>query len=107
MTRLLDDGRYQILVPLADDEGDARGDRPIEAGRKIVKNDDALAGREERVDHVAADVAGAAGDQDRHVWLFDILALNGEDLRNTAEGDWRYDFARTEAGADRIVRFSV
>ncbi len=65
---LLDDGRYQILIPrLADDERDAPCDRPIETGRKIVENDDALAGRDERVDHVAADVAGAAGDQDRHV----------------------------------------
>ena len=63
MMVLLDDGRYQILVPgLADHEGDARGDRPVESGRKIVEHDDALARRDERVDHVAADVAGAAGD---------------------------------------------
>jgi hypothetical protein len=41
----LDDGRYQILVPgLADDEGDARGDRPVQSSRKIVEHDDALAG---------------------------------------------------------------
>jgi hypothetical protein len=32
-----DDGRYQILVPgLPNDEEDARGDRPVESGRKIV-----------------------------------------------------------------------
>ena len=40
---------------------------PVESSRKIVEHDDALAGRDERVDHMAADVAGAAGDQDRHV----------------------------------------
>jgi hypothetical protein len=49
------------------DEGNAHGDRPLKSGRKIVEHDDALAGREERVEHVAADVAGAAGDQNRHL----------------------------------------
>ena len=46
--------------------GTPLGDRPVEAGRQIVEHDDALAGVDQRVDHVAADIAGAAGDQDRH-----------------------------------------
>ena len=63
----LDDGRDQRLVAgLADDQRHALGDRPVEAGREIVEHDDALARRDQRIDHVAADVAGAAGDQDRH-----------------------------------------
>ena len=40
--------------------------RPIETGCKIVEHHDALAGIEERVNHVASEIAGAAGDQDRH-----------------------------------------
>ena len=39
------------------------------AGRQIVEHDHALAGIDELVDHVAADIAGAAGDQDCHVRL--------------------------------------
>ena len=42
------------------------GYRPIEAGRKIVEHHHTLAGIEERVNHVAPDISGAAGDQDRH-----------------------------------------
>jgi hypothetical protein len=37
-----------------------------ETGRKIVEHHDTLAGIEERVNHVASDISGAAGDQDRH-----------------------------------------
>ena len=33
---------------------------------EIVEHDDALAGVDERVNHVAADIPGAAGDQDGH-----------------------------------------
>ena len=41
-------------------------DRPAEAGREIVEDDDLLAGVEQLPDHVAADIAGAAGDQNAH-----------------------------------------
>ena len=64
---LLDQRRHQRLVAgLALDERHALGDRPVEAGGQVVEHDDALARRDQRVDHVAADVAGAAGDQNRH-----------------------------------------
>ena len=36
------------------------------AGRKIVEDHDRLAAVEQRVGHVAADIAGAAGDQNAH-----------------------------------------
>ena len=54
------------------------GDRPVEAGREIVEHDDPLAGVEQRMDHVAADIAGAAGDQDRHaLGLLQLPAITG------------------------------
>ena len=40
--------------------------RPIETGGKIVEHHGRLAGIEQRVNHVASDISGAAGDQDRH-----------------------------------------
>jgi ribonuclease PH len=51
----------------ADNERRARRHRPVEAGGQIIEHHGLLSGLEEGVNHVAADVAGAAGDQDRHV----------------------------------------
>ncbi len=56
----------RLIAGLADDERHAFGHRPVEAGREVVEHDHALAGIDQRVHHVAADIAGAAGDQDRH-----------------------------------------
>ncbi len=75
----MDDGVYGVLaqncaharlVPgIRHDERRRRGHGPVEPGRKIVEHQHALAGVEERVHHVASDVTGSAGDQDRHVFL--------------------------------------
>ena len=43
------------------------GNRVAKPGREIVEHHDRLAGVEQRQHHVAADIAGAAGDQNRHV----------------------------------------
>jgi hypothetical protein len=43
--------------------------RPLEAGRQIVEHHHTLAGIDQRVNHVASDIAGPAGDQDRHAVL--------------------------------------
>src|SRR6202043_237047 len=65
---LADQPPHQRLVAgLADDQRHALGDRPVEARRQIVEHDHALAGIGELVDHVAADIAGAARDQNCHV----------------------------------------
>src|SRR6202040_1683463 len=65
---LADQPRHQRLIAgLADDQRPPLGDRPVEARRQIVEHDHALAGIGELVDHVAADIAGAARDQDCHV----------------------------------------
>ena len=59
--------RHERLVPgVTDDKRGALRHRPIETGAEIIEHHDALAGIEERVNHVASDVAGAAGDQDSH-----------------------------------------
>jgi hypothetical protein len=64
-----------LIAAFADDERHVRGDRPVVAGGQIVEHDHALAGLEKLEHHMAADIAGAAGDQDCHgfglVWLID------------------------------------
>ena len=57
----------RLIAGLADDERYVLGKRPGKAGRQIVEHHDALAGIGKLVHHVAADVAGSAGDQDRHM----------------------------------------
>jgi len=48
-------------------EGDAFGHRPAEAGRQIVDHHRRLPAVEKLEHHVAADVAGAARDENCHV----------------------------------------
>ena len=55
-----------LVAAVAGDQRHAIRDGRGESGRKIVEHDDALAGVAELKYHVAADIAGAAGDQDRH-----------------------------------------
>jgi hypothetical protein len=55
-----------LISDVTDDEGGAIRYRPIETGREVVEHHDALAGIDERMNHVASDIAGAAGDLDRH-----------------------------------------
>jgi hypothetical protein len=59
-------GHARLISDVADDERRALRYRPIETGRVVVEHHDALAGIDERMNHVASDIAGAAGDQDRH-----------------------------------------
>ncbi len=56
----------RLIAGFAQHERHALGDRPVEPGRQVVEHDGLLARRDQRIDHVAADVSGAAGDQDRH-----------------------------------------
>ena len=59
--------RHERLVPgVTDDKLGALCYRPIETGTEIVEHHDALARIQECVNHVASDVAGAAGDEDSH-----------------------------------------
>src|SRR5262249_15991209 len=59
-------GHERLISDVADDERRALRYRPIETGREVVEHHDALAGIDERMNHVASDIAGATGDQDRH-----------------------------------------
>ena len=60
--------RHARLIPaVADHERRARRHRPIEARRQIVEHHHPLAGVDEGMNHVATDIAGAAGDEDRHM----------------------------------------
>jgi hypothetical protein len=56
----------RLISNIADDERRARRHRPVEAGGQIIEHHGLLSGFEEGVNHVAADVAGAARDQDCH-----------------------------------------
>ena len=60
-------GHQLAVAGRADHEGDAGRDQEAEAGRQVVEHGDALAGVDQRMHHVAADIAGAAGHQDRHL----------------------------------------
>src|SRR6516164_6325528 len=59
-------GYAQLIADVTDDERRALRYCPIETGREVVEHHDALACIDERVNHVASDIAGPAGDQDRH-----------------------------------------
>ena len=49
---------------------------PFKAGRQAIEDDDLLARIDQFPDHVAADIAGAAGDQYRHVPPFRARAAS-------------------------------
>jgi hypothetical protein len=68
-------GHARWVAAIADGERRARRDRPIEAGGEIVEQHDALSGIDERVNHVATNIAGAADDQDRHAVNWLLVAL--------------------------------
>jgi hypothetical protein len=62
---LPNDLSHQVLITgVADDKRYARGDCPVEPCRQIVKYDDTFAVIGEFVDHVTADIAGAAAYKD-------------------------------------------
>ena len=66
-----DEPRHQRLIAgLADDQRHAFGNRRAMSRREIVEDDHPLAGIDEVAHHLAADIAGAAGDQDRHGGTF-------------------------------------
>jgi hypothetical protein len=56
-----------LVSGIAGDQRRAWRHRPVEPGGQIIEHHDLVAGLKEGVNHVAADVAGAAGNQDRHV----------------------------------------
>jgi hypothetical protein len=92
-------GNQRIVAGLADDEGNAARYRPFESGGQIVEHDDALAAFDEGVNHVAADITGAASDQDCHRFaraglpivltrmLNSTLAADGVSADDVASGD--------------------
>ena len=59
-------GDQRLVAGVADHHGHALGDRPGEAGGEVVEHDDPLPRVDEGMDHVASDVSGAAGNEDRH-----------------------------------------
>jgi hypothetical protein len=62
--RLGDEG---LVGHVADDEAHLGGQGPVVTGREIVEDHDLLMpGIDQREHHVAADIAGAARDQNRH-----------------------------------------
>jgi hypothetical protein len=59
-------GDQWLVAGVADDERHALGNGPVEAGGEIVQHHHALPRVSEGMDHVASDVSGAAGNEDRH-----------------------------------------
>ena len=57
----------QVLVGgIADEQRHAFGQEGGKTGRQVVDHDDAFAGVHQRMNHVASDIAGAAGDKHGH-----------------------------------------
>ena len=80
-------GHARSISDVTDDERGALRYRPIETGREVVEHHDALAGIDERMDHVASDIAGAAGNQDRHAGdPLLSLGVAGSDVGNVRLG---------------------
>jgi hypothetical protein len=72
---LREDARHEVAITgVADDELAVRH-RLAKAGGQVVERHDALAGRAELAHDVAADVAGAAGDENSvcHAWSPRVL----------------------------------
>jgi hypothetical protein len=67
-------GHQRAVAGRAGDEGHRARDQEAEAGRQIVEHDHGLAGIDQGMHHVAADIAGAAGHQDRHELLFMVAS---------------------------------
>ena len=64
---LRDHALDEVLVAgIADEQGHALGQEGGETGGEIVDHDDAFAGFRQRKDHMASDIAGAAGDEHGH-----------------------------------------
>ena len=83
-----DDARHQRLVAgFADDQRHAGGDGPVEAGGEVVEHDDSLAGVDQLMNHVAADIATAARDQDCHVGQSISVANTGRRRLNCKVGE--------------------
>src|SRR5271165_4358364 len=74
-----DQSLYKWLIAgVADNKGHFLSDRPAISGREIIERDNILAGINQLKDHVTADVAGSAGNEDRHVFflLLTVAALH-------------------------------
>ena len=66
-------GQERLIAEVALDSGDVRRDGRAKAGGQIVDHDDAFARVEQRQDHVAADIAGSARDQNGHCIVSTLL----------------------------------
>ncbi len=68
-------GDQRLVADVALDETRPVRHRPAEPGRQIVEHHDLLAGVEQLEHHVAADIAGAAGDQNAHEQSYHVAGL--------------------------------
>ncbi len=75
---LAHDRAHQLLIAhVANDQRGVCRDRPAEARRKIVEDDDAFPGIEKLEHHVASDVSGSAGDEYTHRLRLPDIGLTG------------------------------
>ena len=62
-----DDALDEVLVAgVADEQRHPFGQEVGKSGGQVVDHDDAFAGFRQRVNHMAADIAGATGDKHGH-----------------------------------------
>ena len=64
----IDNRGGQLLVAgIADEQRHRLRQRGTETGGQVIQHDNRLAGIHQRENHVAADITGAAGDQNGHL----------------------------------------
>ncbi len=75
---LLDEPFHERRVAgIALDEGHALRHRPAKARGEVVEHDRRDAAIQQVEDHMAADITGAAGNEDRHQVILWIVAASG------------------------------
>ena len=82
---LADHALDEILVAgIADEQRHPLRQEGGKAGGQVVDHDDALAGFHQRQNHVAADIAGASGDEHGH-WIFTSPDCSGDASRGSVK----------------------
>ncbi len=85
LTGLHDPVEEDAIADIADDQLRLRRHGPVEPGGQIVEHDDPLAALDQLPHHLAADIAGAPGDQYAHTLTPHLRSLDGPLTRDSKE----------------------
>ena len=90
-------GDQRLIAGIADHELGGLRHRPFESGRQVVEHHDRFARVDERMHHVAADIARAPRDQNAHLSVVSATQANGGSRRDkTMAGVYQHPAARSK-----------